>query len=237
MVNTVGSYENKHWYKKWIPIKNGVTISPMQRSFIIGSLLGDGTMRMGKGAINANFKVEQGLVQKEYVLWKYEILKPLVFTEPKISYRYSAQKEKYPKSWWFRTIRHPLLTEIYNTFYIPNGYKTGRKIIPKSIIYELDAFGLAIWIMDDGSYNKGSINISTYSFLEPEINLLQSVLKKKFNIDAKYYKDRDKGYRMYCNITETKKLISTIKPYIIPSMMYKIGFRNPVTTGSESTKK
>ncbi len=203
---------------------------------LVGSLLGDGTMRMGKGAVNANFKVEQGLVQKEYVIWKYEILKPLVFTEPKISYRYNVQKEKYPKSWWFITIRHPLLTEIYNMFYIPQGYKTGRKIIPENIINELDALGLAVWIMDDGSYNKGCIDISTYSFLEPEINLLQLVLKKNFNVDVRYYKDRDKGYRMFCNMKETKKLIHTIKPYVIPTMMYKIGFHNPVTTGSESMK-
>src|SRR3990167_10285049 len=108
MVNTVGSSENKHWYKKWIPIKNGVTILPTQRSLIIGSLLGDGTMRMGKGAINSNFKVEQGLVQKDYVFWKYEILKSLVFTEPKISYRNEFQKNRDQKSWWFRTRRHPL---------------------------------------------------------------------------------------------------------------------------------
>jgi LAGLIDADG DNA endonuclease family len=236
MVNTVGSCENKHWQKKWILIKDQVTISPTQRSFIIGSLLGDGTMRMGKNAVNANFKVEQGLVQKEYVVWKYEILKPLVFTEPKISYRYTAEKVKYPKSWWFRTIRHPLLTEIYDTFYIRNGYKTGRKIIPKNIIDLLDPLGLAVWIMDDGSYNKGCIDISTYSFLLSEIKLLQNTLRKKFNVDILYYKDRDKGYRMYCNMKETKKLIQTIKPYIIQTMMYKIGLHNPVTTGSESVK-
>ena len=234
MVNTVGSSENKHWQKKWIPIKDQVVISSLQRALIIGSLLGDGTMRMGKGAINANFKVEQGLVQKEYVLWKYDILKPLVFTEPKISYRYDQKKEKYPKSWWFRTIRHPLLTEVYNTFYIPKGYKTGKKIVPKHIVHLLDSFGLAIWVMDDGSYHKGVIDISTYSFLLPEIKLLQNTLKEKFNVDMRYYKDRDKGYRMYCNMKETKKLIQTIKPYIIPSMMYKIGFQNPVTTGSDS---
>ena len=236
MVNTVGSCENKHWQKKWILIKNQVAISSMQRSFIIGSLLGDGTMRMGKGAINANFKVEQGVVQKDYVFWKYEILKSLVFTEPKISYRYNPEKEIYPKSWWFRTIRHPLLTQIYDTFYIRDGYKTGRKIIPENIIDLLDSFGLAVWIMDDGSYNKGVIDISTYSFLLPEIKLLQEILKKKFNVEFRYYKDRDKGYRMYCNMKETKKLIQTIKPYIIPSMMYKIGLHNPVTTGSDSVK-
>lgn len=234
MVNTVGSCGNKYWQKKWILIKSQVAISSMQRSFIIGSLLGDGTMRMGKGAINANFKVEQGLVQKDYVFWKYEILKSLVFTEPKISYRYNPEKERYPKSWWFRTIRHPLLTQIYDMFYIRDGYKTGRKIIPKNIMDLLDPLGLAVWIMDDGSYNKGVIDISTYSFLLPEIKLLQEILKKKFNVEIRYFKDRDKGYRMYCNMKETKKLIQTIKPYIIPSMVYKIDLHNPVTTGSDS---
>jgi len=236
MVNTVGSYENKHWYKKWIGIKNNLSISPLQKSLIIGSLLGDGTMWMGKGAVNANFKVEQGLVQKEYVYWKYEILKSLVFTEPKISYRYDLQKKKYPKSWWFRTIRHPLITQIYNQFYFSDGYKTGRKIIPESIVDELDPLGLAIWIMDDGSFNKGRIDISTYSFLLPEINLLQQTFKKKFEVEMNYYSDRNKGYRMYSNLKETQKLIEIIKPYIIPSMMYKIGFHCPVTTGSDSVK-
>ena len=57
MVNTVGSYENKYWQKKWAFTKN-LPINSLQYSLIIGSLLGDGTMRIGKGAVNANFKVE-----------------------------------------------------------------------------------------------------------------------------------------------------------------------------------
>jgi hypothetical protein len=60
---------------------------------------------------------------------------------------------------------------------------------------------------------------------------LQESIKKVFDIGANYYRDRDKGFRMYFNQEDTKKLIKVIHPYIIPSMMYKIGFRNPVTTG------
>src|SRR3989338_11705518 len=138
MVNTVGSCETKYWHRKWIPIKNSLQLSQEQRSVITGSLLGDGTMRVGKGARNSNFKIEHGLEQKEYVEWKYSILAPLVFTEPKISYRYTKDREKYPKSWWFRTIRHPLFTEIYRRFYVTDGYRNGRKIVPDSIRQELD---------------------------------------------------------------------------------------------------
>jgi hypothetical protein len=231
MVNTVGSCENKHWHKKWIPIKKSLVLNSKQRALIMGSLLGDGTMRLGKGAQNVNFKVEHGLAQKEYVEWKYQILKSFVFTEPKISYRYDEQGDKYEKSWWFRTIRHTYFTEIYKRFYKGNNYRTGRKIIPPGIEKELTPFVLAVWIMDDGSYSRNKIDISTYSFSSPEIFFLQRCFKNIFDIKINYYCDRDKGYRMYCNQEETKKLANVIRPYIIPSMMYKIGFRDPVTTG------
>ena len=230
MVNTVGSYENKNWQKRWVPIKKNLSLTPVQYSFLIGSLLGDGTMWLGDGAINANFKVEQGLVQKEYVFWKYEILKSLVFTEPKLSFRYDNNGKQYPKSWWFRTIRHPLLTEIFKRFYLQNGFRCGRKIVPKNIENDLDPLGLAVWIMDDGSYSKGKIDISTYSFSLEEVMFLQTLFARKFGVRMLFFHDRDKGYRMYANIEETKKLIQTIYPYIIPTMMYKIGLRNPVTT-------
>lgn len=234
MVNTVGSSENKHWQKKWLQLKKNATLSSRQRSFIIGSLLGDGTMRIGEGAINANFKVEQGLQQKEYVFWKYEILKDWVYTEPKISMRNDSQGTAYAKSWWFRTIRHPVLTEIYNRFYTRESFRVGRKIVPKDIAKHLDSLALAVWIMDDGSYARGNIDISTYSFTLPEIHVLQEALMKNFSVHMRYHKDRDKGYRMQCNNSETKKLVRTIYPYIMPSMMYKIGFQNPVTTRFEA---
>ena len=227
MVNTVGSCETKYWQKKWIPIKKSLILTSKQKAVIIGSLLGDGTMRIGKGAKNANLKMEHGLEQKKYVEWKYRILQSFVFTKPKMSYRYRENGEKYPKSWWFRTIRHPILTEIYGQFYLGEGYRNGRKIIPLNIKDGFTPLVLAVWIMDDGSYSRGIINISTYSFSLQEIRYLQECFKEKFKIETTFYKDRDKGYRMYCRKKETNKLISIIHPYIIPSMMYKIGFATP----------
>ena len=227
MVNTVGSLETKYWQREWIDLKKSLTLTLDQRSLLIGSLLGDGTMRRGEGARNANYKVEHGLVQESYVFWKYELFKSFVPTEPKLSYRYDPVKGKYPKSWWFRTIRHPLLTEIYNLWYVGDGYRTGRKIVPRNIEDDLTPLALAIWIMDDGSYSRGTITISTYSFTIGEIELLCEALRKRYGILARYHRDRDKGYRMYCNQSETKYLIETIAPYIIPSMTYKTGFKTP----------
>ncbi len=223
MVNPVGSYATKYWYKTLIPLKEQMFLNQNQKSLIIGSLLGDGTMRIGEGSKNANFKVEQGLMQKEYTFWKYQILKPLVLTEPKISFRYHASGEKYQKSWWFRTVRHPILTDIYALFYEGEGYRNGRKIVPKSIQKYLDPLAIAVWIMDDGSFSKGSIDISTYSFLEKEIKLLQKSIFNLYGIEVKYHPDRDKGFRMRFSVGETKKLIEIILPHVVPSLQYKLG--------------
>src|SRR3989338_10166444 len=223
MVNPVGRLQSKYWNKKMLSLKKEMQLSSKQRSFIIGSMLGDATMRVGIKAKNANFKIDHCLEQKEYVFWKYEILKSFVTTSPKLSYRKTPEGIRYKKSWWFRTLRHPVLTEIYNQFYTTDFYRCGQKIVPDSLIEDIDPFALSVWIMDDGSYNQGKIDISTYSFTLKEIDKLCSIIKKKFNVTALYYKDRDKGYRIYCNKTETQKLIDLICPYIIKTMRYKIG--------------
>lgn len=227
MVNTVGSCESKHWHKKWIPIKESLSLNLRQRELIVGSLLGDGTMRLGKGAQNVNFKVEHGLMQKEYVIWKYRILKQFVFTEPKISYRYDKSGRRYEKSWWFRTIRHPGFTKIYREFYEGEGYRNGKKIIPAKIEKYLTPLVLAVWIMDDGSFSRNRVDISTHSFSLLDINILQRCFKDIFSLNANYYNDFDRGHRIYFNQEETKKLVKIIGPYIIPSMMYKINFATP----------
>lgn len=227
MGNTVGSYETTHWHKRWIPVKKSIHLTSRQKELILGSLLGDGAMRVGKGSINANFKVEHGLQQKAYVEWKYSILRPFVFTGPKISYRYGLSKEPYPKSWWFRTVRHPELSTIYRMFYRGEGYRCGRKITPASLQKDLTPLVLAVWIMDDGSYAKGSIELSTYAFTKREIFFLQYCLRKGFSVEASLVSDRDRGYRLYCTRAGTKRLIEIIRVHIIPSMQYKIGLATP----------
>lgn len=223
----MGSYwKNKNLQKKWIPLKKGLRLKSRQKSVLIGSLLGDGTLRLGKKALNVNLKIEQGLRQKEYLWWKYQILKEWVFTEPKLSCRYKENRESYLKSWWFRTIRHPILTKYWKEF-----YKDGKKVVPNLISKYLDRLALAVWIMDDGSYNRKLIDISTYSFCLEDIKKLQEALYTNFGLSSKVYRDRNKGYRLYFSVSETSKLIRIIQPLVITPMLYKVGFPiNPVTT-------
>ena len=200
--------------------KRKLALGQLQTSVLVGSLLGDGTLRTGLRAANANYKVEHGLKQKDYVFWKYEVFKEWVTTPPKISLRYDELRLPYQKSWWFRTIRHPNITLFYKKF-----YSDGIKIIPEDIENFLDPLAFAVWIMDDGSLNKGRIDISTYSFELKEIWLLQKAIINRFSLESNYYKDRDRGLRMYFRKSETQKLSRVISNFIIPSLQYKI----PVT--------
>lgn len=197
--------------------KLGLTLNQTQSSVLVGSILGDGTLRIGKDAINANFKVEHSLKQKDYVFWKYDLFKEWVTTPPKLSFRYNENRIPYSKSWWFRTIRHPKLTLFHKLF-----YRDGIKIVPKKIMNLLDPLALAVWIMDDGSLNGNKIDLSTYSFKLEEIKLLQTVFLAKFALKSSFYKDRDKGLRMYFSKQETQKFIPLISPFIIPSLAYKV---------------
>ena len=197
--------------------KTSLDLSQTQISVLVGSLLGDGTLRVGKKALNANFKTEQGLKQKDYVFWKYEVFKEWVTTSPKLSVRYDENRLPYPKSWWFRTVRHTKLTLFHKMF-----YKNGVKIVPKNIVDLLDPLAMAVWIMDDGCLNRNVIDISTYSFKLEEIKLLQKAIFTRFTLETNFFKDRDKGFRMYFRKKETQKLIPIISKFVIPNLAYKI---------------
>ena len=104
-----------------------------------------------------------------------------------------------------------------------DGYRTGRKIIPKDLAVDLNPQSFAIWIMDDGCYTNGIIDISTYSFTLSEIEFLESIILNKFGIYMKHHKDGNRGFRMYANKSETLKIIKLVKSYIVYPMEYKVG--------------
>ena len=218
----MGSRRGKLVGKVLEAYKKDLKLSSVQISILCGSLLGDGTLGLGYKASNANYKVDHGIPQKEYVFWKYEKFKEWVLTPPKISFRTNENGEKYKKSFWFRTVRHPEITFFRNLF-----YPQGKKIVPKNIEKYLDPLGFAVWIMDDGSFNRGMYDISTYSFTETEITLLLQVLKNKFGLVGNYFNDRDIGFRMYFPKSQTIKISSLISPYVIQTMKYKLPLLTP----------
>jgi hypothetical protein len=182
------------------------SLSKTQSDIVIGTMLGDGYMRC---KTNAHLQITHSINQKEYVDWMYGVLKNCVLTQPK-PYKGNGKRIGYR----FFTRSLPCFTDIYKQF-----YKDKRKIIPPNL--KLNEQILAVWYMDDGSLCDKSCYLNTQQFPEQEQLLLSRLLLKDFGLTAK--RDKDKQYyRLRFNVKESKKFVDLIRPYIIPSMAYKV---------------
>ncbi len=176
-----------------------------QRSLVIGSLLGDGTLL----ATTAGwcFRVHHGLRQHELVEWKYNVLRRFVRSEPRVSGR----------GVYFRTVTHPAFQDLRDRFYIGS-----RKIVPSELIErELDELALAVWIMDDGAADGKQLRINVQSFSYEEASALMSVLRAKFGIEMRVNSDKGKP-RLRCVSSSMERLVEVVRPHFIPSMLYKL---------------
>ena len=192
------------------------SLNRVQISILIGSLLGDGTLRKALGKLNALFEVNHSIKQKAYVDWKYEQLKMFVLTKPK-----ARILDERRTAYRFTTRSLPQFTDLYNLF-----YKNNRKIIPSDL--QIDNLALGVWFMDDGSKSRSSYYLNTQQFNFDEQSKLIDLLKKRFNLDASL--NRDKAYyRIRINTESSKRLRELIRSFVIPSMKYKLD-DDPVTT-------
>lgn len=185
------------------------SLTQLQKSLIIGSLLGDGYIRKLKGRKNAFLEINHSLKQKEYVDWKYAVLENLTVGRPKerlgngerIAYR-------------FYTKQHEELTKLMNMFYVGS-----KKIIPD---IKLDPVVLAVWFMDDGSRcRENDVYLNTQQFSSNDQNRLLQLLQT-LGLEASLNKDKE-YYRIRFLKSSIPRLYELIGEHIIPSMKYKIG--------------
>ena len=182
-----------------------ISFSEKQLMFIIGSLLGDGYL--DKTTRGYSLRIHHGISQKEYVDYKYSLIRSFVNSEPKRS----------GKAYYFRTVSHSLLSDLRSKFYIEH-----KKVIPSMFLQEhFNSFALAIWIMDDGAADKRQLRINSQCFSLRENLWLIEFLQAKFGIKATVNVDRDK-YRLRIANSSMNLLRELVSPYIIPSMLYKL---------------
>lgn len=191
MDNTVGSLTN------------------IERSIIIGSILGDGYVRIIPGRSDAFLEINHSIKAKEYVDYKYGALKHICVSAPKerstndgrIAYR-------------FFTKQNVEITNFYKMFYVDN-----RKVIPKDI--QIDPLSLAIWYMDDGSKSRDcDVYLNTQQFSVNDQNVLLHKLRE-LGINARLNKDK-KYHRIRILKESIKNFMKIIQPFIVDSMKYKL---------------
>ena len=207
--------------------RSAINLTDHQRNIIVGTVLGDGSLIETASKNNFCLQIDHCNAQKEYVFWKYEALDLLVPTPPK----YQSKN----KSWRFRTISHPELTEIGKLF-----YRNRIKVVPKEIASLLTPLGLAVWFMDDGNavIRRGKLcgyNLNTQSFAKEENELLAEVFSALYNISCIVEKNHGYYRLAIWQAASRRKFSDLIQEHILPSMKYKISSigdsSSPVETG------
>jgi len=191
------------------------SLTQFQTSVVIGSLLGDGYLRIIPGRRDAFLEMNHSLRAKEYVDWKFNILKNICISQPKarlgnggrIAYR-------------FFTRQHPELSSLYQMF-----YRNKKKFIPPELV--LDPEILSIWFMDDGSRSGNSFYLNTQQF---ELKDQELLMEKLSQLGLQSTINKDKTYHRIRFLSPSiPTLKELLKGRIVPSMRYKLG-DNPVET-------
>ena len=191
-----------------------------QLGVIIGSLFGDARLECRSKGIRASytarFRVHHGDKQKEYVWWKYEILKDLVSKEPREITWLNKKRNLKEVSWYFHTKSLKSFGIIHEIF-----YKNGVKKFPKEILSIFSDQMLAIWYIDDGSNNGGDITLNTHSFSLEDQQVIADFLKEKYQLCPTIVKDRLR-WKIAIGRNDYRRFISVVAPFVPKVMNYKI---------------
>jgi len=194
-------------------------------SIIIGSTLGDTHLEKRKNGIGTRIIFEQSNNNVEYLMWFHNYLSSRSYcsnTKPKLQIRIK-QKGKVFYQYRISSYTFSSFNWIHEMFYklVDNKY---IKFVPSNIEKYLTPLALAIWFMDDGSRLGKSVRIATNCFTFEEVNLLCKVLESKYNIIATPNKcGKSKGHIIYIHVNSMKLFTNLIKPYLLPSLYYKLG--------------
>lgn len=195
------------------------------KEIILGSLLGDGSLKIYKPYKNARFSFRHSIKQKDYFFWKVEQLKEISgkshFWEQKpnglggVMLRYQSE------------VREDL-TDLFRLTHKQNKFTIRRKWLNM-----LTPLSLAIWWLDDGSLiGNGKRGVfCTDSFLLDEQEVLSQYLNKVWSIKTaigKIRRQRDgksvEYYRLWIRSSEElKKFLRIILPYVpVAKMLPKV---------------
>jgi recombination protein RecA len=192
-------------------------LSNQQLDILVGLMLGDGNLEYN-GYRGTRLQVKQSEEKREYVFWLYDQFTNLTKTPP--------QQRKDTRQWYFGTRFYEDLEDFRKIF-----YSDRKKVLPANIADLIRSpLTLAVWFMDDGRLDfrvksHYAYHISTDSFTESEVMLLQNVLLEKFGIAAKTYLSLCRGKRypkLYIGKEGRDRFTELVAPYILPCFGYKI---------------
>ena len=193
-----------------------INLSFLQKQMVMGSVLGDGTI-----TVSGAYSCSHSTKQLEYFNYKREVFKNL--HSDKV-HRYAHKYDNFntvPESVHFTSGCNKYLYKLRDIYY-PNG----KKIFPYQYLMEnMDEEGLSFWYCDDGGMSGNNAKLFTYGYSFNEQELFQSFFMEKFKLRVNIHGNKNNKQTLYFPIKDTHKFFALIRPYIIPSMRYKIGVK------------
>ena len=190
-------------------------------SMIFGSLLGDGWgERRGKSTrlhLNVSTKNMEYLRAFHKFFYSRGLAndkKPLVNStiSKSSSVYYSSKVRTYSFSDW---------NWIHEAFY---WGPSGKKRVPLFIESMLTERALATWYMDDGGLGGVGCKLSTDSFLREDVERLRIALLSRYGLNWTI-QDHEENFVLYLPRAECPRFALLVRPFMVPSMHYKLEFR------------
>ena len=203
-------------------LKKTLKLSDVQRSILVGTLLGDGHLETQNNGKTYRLKIEHQIAQRDYLEWICGQFQEWV----RSGIRSRIKKNGYEYV-LFDTYSHGAFR-----FYAQQFYYGRTKVVPKLIDKLLDPMALAIWFMDDGSWKSNrhkTFIIHTLGYSKKDLESVQKVLKRKFGLETSLHAQKEKYWRLYVKSESAKKFKELIEPYTsqIRSMQNKMGNTKP----------
>ncbi len=201
-------------------MKNLSPLSENTQAIILGSVLGDGSLKLYPGYANARFAFRHSESQSEYFFWKANQLKKEIAGD-----KYYWRQSNEGKDGWgtakylFQSLALPALTKIFLLTHPKKKFQIRRRWLNL-----LTPLSLAIWWQDDGSIisNGRKGVICTDGFPKSEVELLQKYLKVVWNVRTEVaLKSKNASqYRLWFRSTEQlQSFLRIILPYIAVEQM------------------
>ena len=199
-----------------------VELSRLQRSVLVGTLLGDGCLALhGR---NPRLHVKHKGSHRALVDFKRQVFED--YTSMAVHEFDQRLGGKLFPCAQFATRTSTAFLEWYHLF-----YRDGRKVVPREIDQLLSPLGLAVWFMDDGAADHAGVTFQTHSFSLDEVQLLSRAMDDLFHLATRIRKNRDR-WIIYVPAASMDRLQSLVRPWLLAEFAYKFArrSRNPVET-------
>lgn len=206
--------------------------TPLSRAayqMLLGTLLGDGSMdwccAYGRVSIIHSSK------QEAYCRHKAELLADYVATPPRLVVNAGWGE----RNCRFTTVTSAAFEPIRRLCYRQDPV-TGKYVrcVNQAWLDELTWEGISVWYQDDGTLcNRNSTRLCTHRYSKAEVDLLARMLTER-GCPAKVWKvarkDRRRQYWVIrLGLDSARTFIERIRPFVHPSMAYKLRIKEPRT--------